>query len=138
MPAPTTSLVTLQRRSEFLRIRHGLRCATAAFVIEGKSRAGWSPPVAVPAPVVRFGLTVTKQLGGAVVRNRIRRRLKSALQQVDAGCTKPGFDYVVIARQLAETRRHSDLIADLAAAFQKLHRPGSMPRAPSKAPSRRK
>ena len=75
-------LVTLKKRPEFLRIRGGTRWSSASFVLETKPRAAPTPGRApdgvgdagVPDP--RFGFTVTKQLGNAVVRNRIRRRLK--------------------------------------------------------------
>jgi ribonuclease P protein component len=46
----------------------------------------------------RFGFTVTKQSGGAVQRNRIRRRLKEALRLLDPLPARPGHDYVILAR----------------------------------------
>ena len=48
----------------------------------------------------RFGFSVSKRLGNAVVRNRIKRRLKSAAKDVIA---QEGWDLVVIARQGART-----------------------------------
>ena len=122
-----TKLVTLQRRSEFLRIRNALRWATAAFVLEAKSREGWSPPVPVPAEIARFGFTVTKQLGGAVKRNRIRRRLK-AVVSLKSEHARPGFDYVVIARAAAGTRIFADLLQDFELGFDRLHSRPPKPR----------
>jgi ribonuclease P protein component len=121
MPAPAYNLVTLRRRSEFLRIRNGLRWATGAFVLEAKSREGWVPPVPIAPELTRFGLTVTKKLGSAVHRNRIRRRLKSALRLAAPGRAKLDFDYVVIARAPAETNIFAHLVADLVAAFEGIH-----------------
>ena len=46
----------------------------------------------------RFGFTVTRKIGNAVVRNRIRRRFKEALRLLAPGIIAPGHDYVVIAR----------------------------------------
>jgi ribonuclease P protein component len=123
MVAPDGPLQTLKRRSEFLRIRNGLRWATASFVLEAKVREGWSAPVPIPTSAVRFGLTVTKQLGSAVRRNRIRRRLKAALQECAPTHAKPGFDYVVIARAPAETSPFETLVGDLVAAFAGVHSP---------------
>jgi ribonuclease P protein component len=120
-PAVAAKLAMLKRRSEFLRIRNGLRWSTAAFVIEAKSREGWTPPVPITAHLARFGLTVTKQLGGAVQRNRIRRRLRSVLQQTARPHAKPGFDYVVIARAPAEMRAFDSLVNDMAIAFERVH-----------------
>lgn len=116
-------LVMLQRRSEFLRVRNSLRWACAAFVVEARTREGWSPPKAVPAGTARFGLTVTKQLGGAVQRNRIRRRLRAVLQQTAPQAARPGFDYVVIARAGAGTLAFERLLADMTAALAGIHRP---------------
>ena len=121
MTAQVAKLVTLQRRSEFLRIRNGLRWSTAAFVLEAKSRQGWAPPAPVPDQVARFGFTVTKQLGGAVKRNRIRRRLKAAVSLTSERLARPGFDYVVIARAPAGTRVFTDLLRDFELGFDRLH-----------------
>ena len=114
-------LVMLKHRSEFLRVRNGLRWATAAFVIEAKSRDGVTFPAPVAADIARFGLTVTKQIGAAVTRNRVRRRLREALRQVVSAHARPGFDYVVIARAKAGTEVFEDLVAQMSGAFRSLH-----------------
>ena len=114
-------LVMLQHRSEFLRVRNGLRWATEAFVVEAKPREGATFPTVIPAEVSRCGLTVTKQIGAAVTRNRVRRRLRDALRQVVPTHARPGFDYVVIAREKARTVVFADLVASLGTAFRNLH-----------------
>lgn len=48
----------------------------------------------------RFGVTVSKKLGGAVVRNRVRRRLKEVCR-LNPEAFPPGYDYVVVARSAA-------------------------------------
>lgn len=108
---------TLKKRAEFQRIRGGGRASLPAFVLEGKARVA----TAVGAQTPRFGFTVTKKLGGAVVRNRIRRRLKAALSEVAERLADPSFDYVVVARDIALTRPFDALRSDLAAAFQRVH-----------------
>jgi ribonuclease P protein component len=45
----------------------------------------------------RLGLAVSKKVGGAVARNRLKRRLRAALDEL-AGAAAPGHDYVVAAR----------------------------------------
>ena len=64
----------------------------------------------------RVGITVSKKLGKAVVRNRVRRRLREAYRlQEDAFC--PGWDIVVVARSRcvdAEFSRLKDALISLA------------------------
>lgn len=48
----------------------------------------------------RVGLTVSKKLGHAVVRNRVRRRLREVYRLHEAEFL-PGFDLVVVARSRA-------------------------------------
>jgi ribonuclease P protein component len=109
-------MITLKRRAEFLRIRGGARWSTAAFVLETKPREGNA------AGEARFGFTVTKQLGKAVTRNRIRRRLREAVRLLAPGHGKPGHDYVLIARLPALDRPFADLSRDLETAFARVHR----------------
>ena len=79
----------------------------------------------------RFGFTVTKKLGNAVTRNRIRRRLKAAIGQLAELQAEAGFDYVVVARRAAFDRPYADIISDLARAFAIVHNRQS-PRAPKR------
>lgn len=65
-----------------------------------------------PRPA-RFGFTVTKKIGNAVVRNRIRRRLREAVRLAGAMAAEPGTDYVLIGRTAALTLPFDRLIADL-------------------------
>lgn len=51
------------------------------------------------ARFVRVGLTATKRLGGAVVRNRAKRRLRAAIRECMPEVGTPGCDYVFIARK---------------------------------------
>lgn len=124
-------IVTLKRRSEFLRVRGGLRHAGPWFVVEGKARAptegrtvgcslGNSKAVAGP----RFGFTVTKQLGSAVVRNQIRRRLKAAVAELPDGTHRNDFDYVIVARDRIGEPTYAALRDALSQAFVRIHKPG--------------
>jgi ribonuclease P protein component len=110
----TTRLATLRRRPEFLRVRGGARWATPAFVLEARRRSGL-------AEGARFGFTVSKQVGGAVERNRIRRRLKAAVRDVMAEQARPDYDYVLIARRPALDGAFASLVADLVNALQRVH-----------------
>ena len=55
-------------------------------------------------PLIRAGFTATKKIGGAVVRNRAKRRLKAAARALLPRLGRPGVDYVFIARR--DTARH--------------------------------
>jgi ribonuclease P protein component len=112
------NLVTLKKRTEFLRVRGGARWATPGFVLEAKRRPGDDPAAAIP----RFGFTVTKKLGNAVIRNRIRRRLKSLIRNLDETRADPAFDYVIIARAEGVRREFSQLACDLHTALDRVHR----------------
>jgi ribonuclease P protein component len=116
-------LTTLKKRSEFLAVRGGPRAPLPAFVLEAKANPAASPGIAGSVP--RVGFTVTKALGNAVIRNRIRRRLKAAVTAILDHAAKPGFDYVVIARSAASERDFDQLKSDLERAFQRVHQPSA-------------
>jgi ribonuclease P protein component len=122
----TKGLATLKRRSEFLRVRGGRRWACEAFVIETKPRQTASAGGAAAdgnAGGPRFGFTVTRKLGSAVVRNRIRRRLREALRLLPRGTARNGWDYVVVARPAVADMPFARLQQLLSTAFGKLDRP---------------
>lgn len=114
-------LTTLKRRAEFLRVRGGLRWGTPALVLKARPRAREDAEPGGEADGPRFGFTVSKKVGKAVVRNRTRRRLKAATTEL-LDFARPGFDYVIIARPAAVDRPYADLKADLAQALSRVHR----------------
>ncbi len=121
-------LATIKRRSDFLRIRGGARCPTPSFVLECKDR---EPGTQAPSGP-RFGFTVTRALGCAVDRNKIRRRLKAAVGRLAETYARSGVDYIVIARRSAIDREFADIEKDLERAFQRVHHPtGSKDRSSS-------
>ena len=79
---------TLKKRPLFLRARDGARAKGPFFVVDAVRRPDGE------ASVARIGFTVTKKQGNAVVRNRIRRRLR-AVAALGADRLDPGADYVV-------------------------------------------
>lgn len=60
----------------------------------------------------RFGLATSKRLGGAVVRNRVRRRIREALRAM-APTFQPGWDVLIIARPAIVAADHDALVAAL-------------------------
>jgi ribonuclease P protein component len=109
-------LETLKNRSEFLAVRGGRRSSTPAFLIEIRER-----PTEDAGSTARFGFTITKKIGNAVIRNRIRRRLKAAFAATAPQHARPSCDYVVIARHAALDRPFAALLEDVARAFAALH-----------------
>lgn len=112
---PTHPLSTLKARAEFLAVRAGRRRATPAFSLEALERSGGSEPAGI-----RYGLTATKRLGGAVVRNRARRRLRALARAVLPEKGTPGWDYVLVARSEALTRPFATMKAELESALEML------------------
>ncbi len=107
----------LRHRREFLAAARGPRVHRDAFVLQC---AGRREPER--ATQVGAGLTVTKRIGNAVVRNRARRRLREALRLTLPGPARGGHDYVVVARDAALTRPFARLREDLAGAFAQMGR----------------
>lgn len=118
-------LVTLKKRREFLRIRDGARFHANGFILEGKRResegAGTASGGTAGASVARFGFTVTKRLGGAVRRNRIRRRLKAAVEAT-AGMADAETDYVIVAKAAAFDVPFDGLVGALETGFRVVNR----------------
>ena len=116
-------LVTLRRRAEFQRLRGGVRWSGAAFLMEGKPGLA-TPSIAstdTSAPT-RFGFTITKKIGEAHERNRMRRRLSHALRLVQVPPTLAGWDCVIIARRPAMTLPFDTLVRDFTTALARLAR----------------
>ena len=111
----------LKRRADFLRVAAARRkFVTPGLILQAATMV---PPGA--APGVRIGFTVSKKVGGAVVRNRARRRLKAAATQVMARAAS-GHDYVLIGRPATPARNFALLLGDLETALRRLSlwRPG--------------
>jgi ribonuclease P protein component len=60
----------------------------------------------------RFGISTSRRLGGAVVRNRIRRRIREGLRTLSPRIV-PGFDVLVVARAGSVTASQAELTATL-------------------------
>jgi ribonuclease P protein component len=115
-----TAIGRLKKRAEFLHVRGGARCTVPSLVLQARRRVAGETE---DAQVARFGFTATKGLGGAVIRNRARRRLKEAVRVAAPSHAMEGYDYVLIAREGTVQRRLTELIKDLERALAKVHDP---------------
>jgi ribonuclease P protein component len=121
--AATAVVVRLRRRGEFVAAARGAKQGAQAFLLQAVRRRGRPDGKSVAAAgEVGIGITVTRKIGGAVVRNRARRRLREALRQLLPGPAKPGHDYVVVARPAALRQPFAELAADLGGAFKGIER----------------
>ena len=108
-------LTTLTRRADFLRANKGRRHATPAFVLQVRRRDDGES-------AKRVGVTVTKKIGNAVVRNRCKRRLRALARQVLPTCGLPGADHVLIGRAECPTRLFAAMASELESACRRLAR----------------
>jgi ribonuclease P protein component len=131
-------LRTLKKRADFLRARSGRHHVAPGLILQAVRQAGDSRGVLAhaepgtagnwgdrtPADAAddpRFGFTVTKKLGKAVIRNRIKRRLREAVRLVAPRHARAGFEYVLIGKASTLKRPFKSLLHDLAVAFGKVH-----------------
>lgn len=71
---------------------------------------------------MRVGYTVTKKIGGAVVRNRMKRRLRALARELLPQAGVPGADHVLIGRMGGVERDFADMRAELLKALGKAGR----------------
>jgi ribonuclease P protein component len=87
-PLPSQAPITITQRADFLRLNRGRKTVTPYFILRSAPHAEGQ---------TRVGYTVTTKCGNAVVRNRIKRRLRALVRELFAAHATPGMDYVFIA-----------------------------------------
>ena len=71
-------------------------------------------------PAIRLGITVTKKIGGAVVRNRMKRRFRALAREILPTAGRPGADHILIGRAGGVERDFALLRSELAKALRKI------------------
>ena len=105
------SIIT--KRADFLAANRGKRFATPGFILLVSDRRD-------DDPAIRLGITITKKVGNAVVRNRMRRRFRVLAGEMLSHKGKTGADHILIGRDGGIERDFSELRADMARALDKL------------------
>jgi len=113
-PSPLV-IERLRVRREFLYVAEGYAERRRLVVVQARRR---SPP----RDVAGLGFTATKKVGGSVVRNRARRRLREAARLLLPGLGVAGVDYVLVARQETGTAPWPRLLDDIEKALVSLRR----------------
>ena len=103
----------IKKRSDFLAANRGKRYATPGFVLLVRDRADEDA-------TIRLGMTITKKVGNAVVRNRMRRRFRELAREMLGDKGKAGADHVLIGRDGGIERDFGELRADMEKALEKL------------------
>jgi len=105
----------LPNRRDFLRVQAGRRCAMPGFVLQIAPA-----PADLAVPLVRVGFTVSRKVGNAVVRNRVRRRLREIARAIIPAQARPDLDYVLVGRQGAISRDFAAMQGELVDALKRL------------------
>lgn len=102
----------LRQRTDFLAAASGVRVTTPGFIVQGRKRDDGGP--------CRVGFTVSKKVGSAVERNRVRRRLRELVRRNGAPLMRPRCDYVLVGRRVALSRNFSVMGEELSSALKRL------------------
>ena len=110
-------LEPLRKRRDFVAMRAGRRQHSSSFVLQMLER---SDNYAAAAKT-RVGYTVTKKIGNAVVRNRIKRRMRAVVHQVMPLYARRAHDYVLIGKRAALNTNFETLVAELGSSLNRVH-----------------
>lgn len=103
----------MTRRADYLAANRGQRQTTPAFILLVRDRRDGDP-------TARLGITVSKKVGGAVVRNRMKRRFRALGRELLAEHALAGADHVLIGRKEGIERDFAALRAEFVSALARV------------------
>jgi ribonuclease P protein component len=112
-PQEAQRLSTIKKRADFLAANAGRRITTPGFLLLVRDRKDEDSRM-------RVGFTVTKKIGGAVVRNRMKRRFRALAREIVPAKGLPGADHVMIGRANGVERDFELLRSELAGALDRV------------------
>lgn len=110
---PTHKLRRLVKRREFLRASRGARAGKPALSLQAIKSAD---ETSLPG----IGFTVTRKVGNAPERNRVKRRLRAAARAC-AGRFQPQYDYVLVGRRAALSEPFVGIVGSLETLIARVH-----------------
>jgi ribonuclease P protein component len=113
----------LKIRSDFLKTAKAAYQARTGLIVQARLRLDDE----APHGHIRIGFTATKKIGGAVERNRAKRRLREVARHMVPLYGIDGYDYVFVARAATLTREWQGLLDDAKSALLRLSRPRAVP-----------
>ncbi|GEP00145.1 ribonuclease P protein component [Methylobacterium haplocladii] len=117
------SIQRLRRRPDFLAAASGRRYHTERMTAQGRVREPDEMRDGGPAEGIYLGFTITKRVGHATERNRIRRRLRGAVAAVGDDAPRGPADVVLVARRPALDAAFDTLVDDLRRALKAVTKP---------------
>ena len=108
----------LKRRTDFKAAAQAAKAPAGAFVLQARQRRAEADSI---GGAIRVGFTVSRQVGNAVKRNRVRRRLREMVRLSPSAALRPGHDYVVIGRRGALDAAFADMVRQFDAALRRVH-----------------
>jgi len=113
-------ILRLKRRPEFLRVAATRKkWAAPGLILQVRAHPADGEPARTD-DLLRVGFTVSKKVGNAVARNRVKRRLRALAAEILPVHAKPGFDLVIIGRRATINRPYAKLVDDLLNALDKM------------------
>ncbi len=119
--SPNNNLPTLKKRAQFLRLARGRKIWGTSFILQSAKQKLPATQEKEKRKQAQIGYTVTKKMGNAPTRNRIKRRLRAA----SAKCSlhfKPEYDYVLVGKREALWQDFSTLVKELENCLNKIHK----------------
>ena len=122
----------MKKRAAFLNAAKGVFIPRKSFVMQCNKQNEASSEKEGGLLGPRVGFTVTKKVGNAVIRNRVRRRMREAMRMASPELFQKGYDYVLVGRKEALSVEFNTLCTDIESTLKRLARGEGKPARPYK------